>query len=184
MGADRDRSSITSVLEQDRPRGGVFRSRSITSDVAGGDRHVANLPDMPTAIGDPCVMHDDRERCQRAVRSRDARFDGWFFTAVLTTGIYCRPSCPARPPKATNMRFFASAASAQQAGFLACKRCRPDASPGSPRWNERTDLVARATQQIGRAGHRRTRRRRVVSGAGAILDAMLAGAHRAARPPR
>ncbi len=93
-------------------------------------------------------MHDDTERCVRAVQSKDARFDGWFFTAVLTTGIYCRPSCPAVPPKPQNMRFFPSAAAAQQAGFRACKRCRPDASPGSPEWNERADLVARAMRFI------------------------------------
>jgi AraC family transcriptional regulator of adaptative response / DNA-3-methyladenine glycosylase II len=82
------------------------------------------------------------------VQSKDARFDGWFFTAVLTTGIYCRPSCPAVPPKPENMRFFPGAAAAQQAGFRACKRCRPDASPGSPQWNERADLVARAMRFI------------------------------------
>jgi len=93
-------------------------------------------------------MHEDTERCVRAVQSKDSRFDGWFFTAVLTTGIYCRPSCPAVPPKPENMRFFASAAAAQQAGFRACKRCRPDASPGSPEWNERADLVARAMRFI------------------------------------
>jgi AraC family transcriptional regulator of adaptative response / DNA-3-methyladenine glycosylase II len=93
-------------------------------------------------------MHEDTERCVRAVQSKDARFDGWFFTAVLTTGIYCRPSCPVVPPKPQNMRFFPSAAAAQQAGFRACKRCRPDASPGSPEWNERADLVARAMRFI------------------------------------
>lgn len=93
-------------------------------------------------------VHTDFDRCVRAVRSKDARFDGWFFTAVLTTGIYCRPSCPVVPPKAENMTFHPSAAAAQQAGFRACKRCRPDASPGSPRWNERADLVARAMRLI------------------------------------
>jgi AraC family transcriptional regulator of adaptative response / DNA-3-methyladenine glycosylase II len=93
-------------------------------------------------------MHEDVERCVRAVQSKDARFDGWFFTAVLTTGIYCRPSCPVVPPKVQNMRFYPSAAAAQQAGFRACKRCRPDASPGSPQWNERADLVARAMRLI------------------------------------
>ncbi|WOP18798.1 AlkA N-terminal domain-containing protein [Raineyella sp. LH-20] len=92
-------------------------------------------------------MHEDFERCVRAVRSRDARFDGWFITAVLTTGIYCRPSYPAQPKEAS-MRFYPSAAAAQQAGFRACKRCRPDASPGSPEWNVRTDLVARAMRLI------------------------------------
>src|SRR4051794_35696014 len=93
-------------------------------------------------------MYEDVERCVRAVRSKDARFDGWFFTAVITTGIYCRPSCPVVPPKVENMRFYPSAAAAQQAGFRACKRCRPDASPGSPQWNERADLVARAMRLI------------------------------------
>src|ERR1700726_4009274 len=93
-------------------------------------------------------MHDGTERCVRAVQSKDARFDGWFFTAVLTTGIYCRPSCPVVPPKIENMRFYPSAAAAQQAGFRACKRCRPDASPGSPEWNQRADVVARAMRMI------------------------------------
>jgi AraC family transcriptional regulator, regulatory protein of adaptative response / DNA-3-methyladenine glycosylase II len=93
-------------------------------------------------------VHEETERCIRAVQGKDARFDGWFFTAVMTTGIYCRPSCPVVPPKPENMRFFPSAAAAQQAGFRACKRCRPDASPGSPQWNERADLVARAMRLI------------------------------------
>ncbi|RAY15617.1 DNA-3-methyladenine glycosylase [Actinomadura craniellae] len=93
-------------------------------------------------------MHEDVERCVRAVQAKDARFDGWFFTGVLTTGIYCRPSCPATPPKAENMRFYPSAAAAQRAGFRACKRCRPDAAPGSPEWNHRADAVARAMRLI------------------------------------
>ena len=93
-------------------------------------------------------VHNDHERGVRAVPSKDTRFDGWFFTAVLTTGIYCRPSCPVVPPKPKNMRFYPSAAAAQQAGFRACKRCRPDASPGSPQWNERADVVARAMRLI------------------------------------
>ncbi|MFG3172060.1 DNA-3-methyladenine glycosylase 2 family protein [Streptomyces sp. NPDC048200] len=94
-------------------------------------------------------MHTETERCLRAVQSKDARFDGWFFTAVTTTRIYCRPSCPVVPPKPQNMRFFPSAAACQQAGFRACKRCRPDTSPGSPEWNHRADLVARAMRLIG-----------------------------------
>ncbi|MGY4927963.1 AlkA N-terminal domain-containing protein [Streptomyces sp. 900105755] len=93
-------------------------------------------------------MHLDREHCVRAVQSKDARFDGWFFTAVLTTRIYCRPSCPVVPPKPGNMTFYPSAAACQQAGFRACKRCRPDTSPGSPEWNQRADLVARAMRLI------------------------------------
>ncbi|WP_391858830.1 AlkA N-terminal domain-containing protein [Streptomyces rhizosphaerihabitans] len=94
-------------------------------------------------------MHTDTERCVRAVQSKDARFDGWFFTAVTTTRIYCRPSCPVVPPKPQNMIFYPSAAACQQAGFRACKRCRPDTSPGSPEWNHRADLVARAMRLIG-----------------------------------
>ncbi|MFD4530404.1 AlkA N-terminal domain-containing protein [Streptomyces sp. NPDC058470] len=94
-------------------------------------------------------MYTDTESCVRAVQSKDARFDGWFFTAVLTTRIYCRPSCPVVPPKPENMTFYPSAAACQQAGFRACKRCRPDTSPGSPQWNQRADLVARAMRLIG-----------------------------------
>ncbi|MFH8344374.1 AlkA N-terminal domain-containing protein [Streptomyces sp. NPDC018045] len=93
-------------------------------------------------------MHTDFERCLRAVQSKDARFDGWFYTAVRTTRIYCRPSCPVVPPKPENITFHPSAAAAQQAGYRACKRCRPDASPGSPQWDERADLVARAMRLI------------------------------------
>jgi AraC family transcriptional regulator of adaptative response / DNA-3-methyladenine glycosylase II len=92
-------------------------------------------------------MYKDTQACERAIRSRDPRFDGWFFCAVVTTGIYCRPSCPARP-HLLNLRFYPSAAAAQQAGFRACKRCRPDASPGSPDWNVRSDLIARAMRLI------------------------------------
>src|SRR3954463_7397487 len=94
------------------------------------------------------VVHDDFDRCYRAVQSKDARFDGWFVTAVLTTKIYCRPSCPVRPPFARNVQFYPAAAAAQHAGFRACKRCRPDASPGSPEWNVRGDVVARAMRLI------------------------------------
>ena len=94
-------------------------------------------------------MHDDFDRCYRAVQSKDARFDGWFVIAVLSTGIYCRPSCPARTPLARNVRFYPTSAAAQRAGFRSCKRCRPDASPGSPEWNVRSDVVARAMRLIG-----------------------------------
>ncbi len=85
----------------------------------------------------------------RACESRDTRFDGWFIVGVTSTGIYCRPSCPTPVrPKRTNMRFYASAAAAQRAGFRACKRCRPDASPGSPAWSVRSDIVGRALRLI------------------------------------
>jgi AraC family transcriptional regulator, regulatory protein of adaptative response / DNA-3-methyladenine glycosylase II len=93
-------------------------------------------------------VHEDFDRCYRAIQSKDARFDGWFVAAVLTTRIYCRPSCPVRPPFARNVRFYPAAAAAQRAGFRACKRCRPDASPGSPEWNVRGDVVARAMRLI------------------------------------
>src|SRR6056297_3165876 len=100
----------------------------------------------------PKFRHDgdvlDHDHCYSAVRSRDRRFDGWFVTAVRTTGIYCRPSCPAITPKRTNVEFFPTAAGAQQRGFRACKRCRPDASPGSPEWNSRQDVVGRAMRLI------------------------------------
>ncbi|MGZ4794915.1 MAG: AlkA N-terminal domain-containing protein [Acidimicrobiia bacterium] len=94
-------------------------------------------------------MIPDFDQCYRAVESKDARFDGWFFTAVKTTGIYCRPSCPARTPYPRNVEFFPTAAAAQRAGYRACKRCRPDASPGSPEWDPRGDVVARAMRLIG-----------------------------------
>jgi AraC family transcriptional regulator of adaptative response / DNA-3-methyladenine glycosylase II len=90
----------------------------------------------------------DHELCYRAVQSRDSRFDGRFITAVRTTGIYCRPSCPARTPKPGNCEFFPTAAAAQQRGYRACKRCRPDASPGSPDWDVRGDVVARAMRLV------------------------------------
>ncbi|MGW3665401.1 DNA-3-methyladenine glycosylase 2 family protein [Streptomyces sp. NPDC005141] len=91
----------------------------------------------------------DEETRYEAVRSRDARFDGEFFFAVRTTGIYCRPSCPAVTPKRQNVRFYATAAAAQRSGFRACRRCRPDAVPGSAAWNVRADVVGRAMRMIG-----------------------------------
>ncbi|MFE0678828.1 DNA-3-methyladenine glycosylase 2 family protein [Streptomyces sp. NPDC058867] len=91
----------------------------------------------------------DEDTRYEAVRSRDARFDGAFFFAVETTGIYCRPSCPAVTPKRRNVRFFPTAAAAQGSGFRACRRCRPDAAPGSADWNVRADVVGRAVRLIG-----------------------------------
>jgi len=90
----------------------------------------------------------DHDRCYRVVQSRDPRFDGCFVTAVRTTGIYCRPSCPAITPRRENVEFFATAAAAHDRGYRACKRCRPDASPGSPEWDVRGDAVARAMRLI------------------------------------
>src|SRR5579863_3030602 len=95
------------------------------------------------------MKDDTREDAEyEAVRGRDGRFDGEFFFAVSTTGNYCRPSCPAITPKRENVRFFKTAAAAQQHGFRACKRCRPDASPGDPEWNIRADTTARAMRLI------------------------------------
>jgi AraC family transcriptional regulator, regulatory protein of adaptative response / DNA-3-methyladenine glycosylase II len=91
---------------------------------------------------------DDPDGCYRALQSRDSRFDGWFFVAVVSTGVYCRPSCPAVTPKRANVRFYPSAAAAQEAGFRACLRCRPDAVPGSPEWDRRADLAGRAMRLI------------------------------------
>ncbi|GAB3190301.1 DNA-3-methyladenine glycosylase 2 family protein [Nesterenkonia suensis] len=91
----------------------------------------------------------DAEACIKAVRTRDARFDGRLYVGVTSTGIYCRPSCPAPPPKAEHLTFHPTAAAAQRAGFRACRRCRPEASPGSPEWNIRQDTTARAMRLIG-----------------------------------
>src|SRR6202035_3612741 len=118
------------------------------STADGPHRDVGFPPVLSVGACNCQHMHDDFDRCYRAVQSKDARFDGWFVTAVLTTKIYCRPSCPVRPPFARNMRFYPTAAAAQRAGFRACKRCRPDASPGSPEWNVRGDVVARAMRLI------------------------------------
>ena len=86
--------------------------------------------------------------CYRAIASKDARFDGRFFTGVVTTGVYCRPVCPARVPHRENVRFFPSAAAAEAAGFRPCLRCRPEASPGTPAWLGTSATVARALRQI------------------------------------
>ncbi|MFT3798258.1 DNA-3-methyladenine glycosylase 2 family protein [Microbacterium sp.] len=84
----------------------------------------------------------------RAIDARDARFDGQFVTAVRSTGIYCRPSCPARTPKPSNVTFYPTSAAAHEAGYRACKRCLPEAAPGSPEWNLRGDVAGRAMRLI------------------------------------
>ena len=94
----------------------------------------------------------DDETLHRAVDSRDPRFDGRVYLGVTSTGIYCRPSCPARRPRRENRRFYASSAAAVAAGFRACKLCRPEALPGSRAWDHRGDLAARALRLIG-TGH-------------------------------
>jgi AraC family transcriptional regulator of adaptative response / DNA-3-methyladenine glycosylase II len=91
----------------------------------------------------------DFDQCYRATESRDPRFDGWFIVGVRTTGVYCRPSCPSPVcPKPRNVVFYRTVAAAQLAGLRACKRCRPDAVPGSPEWDTRADLVGRAMRLI------------------------------------
>jgi len=128
------------------------------------------------------------EQWYQAAISKDARFDGVFFIGVSSTGIYCRPSCPAITPKREHMRYYRTAAAAQEAGYRACKRCRPDASPGSPEWNIRADVVGRAMRLIadgivdregvaglaGRLGYEQRQVRRLVTaelGAGPLAIA-------------
>jgi AraC family transcriptional regulator of adaptative response / DNA-3-methyladenine glycosylase II len=91
----------------------------------------------------------DRLACDRARRSRDARFDGRFFIGVISTRVYCRPICPARAPKDENVRYFPTAAAAEAAGFRPCLRCRPEASPGTPAWSGTSGVVSRALGLIG-----------------------------------
>jgi AraC family transcriptional regulator, regulatory protein of adaptative response / DNA-3-methyladenine glycosylase II len=90
----------------------------------------------------------DFDSCYRAVSARDTRFDGRFYTAVTSTGIYCRPICPARTPARKNVRFYRHAAAAEAAGFRPCRRCRPELSPGDPGWDVPADLIGRALRLI------------------------------------
>lgn len=95
-------------------------------------------------------MELDPDGCYAAIQTRDARFDGVFFTGVLSTGIFCRPVCPARTPGRDRVRFYPSAAAALDAGFRPCRRCRPDAAVGSPAWNGPAEVVGRAIRAIDR----------------------------------
>ncbi|HEY2774671.1 MAG TPA: AlkA N-terminal domain-containing protein [Candidatus Binatia bacterium] len=97
-------------------------------------------------------MDLDPSRCYEAILTRDRRFDGRFFTGVVTTGIYCRPVCPVCPPKLKNMRFYPCAAAAEAAGFRPCKRCRPETAPGTPAWAGSSAVVSRALRLIGEGG--------------------------------
>ena len=108
---------------------------TLTTTVAGSTDHP----------GIASMTFDER---YRAIDSRDTRFDGQFVTAVRSTGIYCRPSCPARTPKASNVTFYPTSAAAHEAGYRACKRCLPEAAPGSPQWNLRGDIAGRAMRLI------------------------------------
>ncbi len=97
-------------------------------------------------------MNLDWKICSRARLSRDARFDGKFFIAVLSTKIYCRPICPARTCNESNIRYYPSAAAAAEAGFRPCLRCRPESSPGTPAWLGTSNTVSRALRLIGESG--------------------------------
>ncbi len=98
------------------------------------------------------AMNLDRQVCSRARLTRDARFDGKFFIAVLSTGIYCRPICPSRTSKEINVRYYQTAAAAAEAGFRPCLRCRPECSPGTPAWLGTPSTVSRALRLIGESG--------------------------------
>ncbi|QKJ20145.1 DNA-3-methyladenine glycosylase 2 family protein [Microbacterium hominis] len=104
-----------------------------------------SLTTTPPAASVASLSFDER---YRAIDSRDTRFDGQFVTAVRSTGIYCRPSCPARTPKPANVTFYPTSAAAHEAGYRACKRCLPEAAPGSPQWNLRGDTAGRAMRLI------------------------------------
>jgi AraC family transcriptional regulator of adaptative response / DNA-3-methyladenine glycosylase II len=90
----------------------------------------------------------DPDLCRQALLARDSRFDGRFFTAVSSTGVYCRPICPARPPKVENCRYYPSAAAAQSAGYRPCRRCRPESAPGGGAWRGTASTVTRAVALI------------------------------------
>src|SRR5437867_6940154 len=90
----------------------------------------------------------DRRTCDRARLARDARFDGWFFTGLLTPRIYCRPTCPVKPAQSRNVVFFPTAAAAERAGFRPCLRCRPETAPGTPAWHGAAATVSRAMRLI------------------------------------
>ena len=115
---------------------------------------LANRPDCygrkPLARAQPglfdVLMQLDFDACYSAISSRDPRFDGHFFTAVRSTGIYCRPICPARTPLRRNVDFYPVAAAAEAAGFRPCRRCRPETSPDTPDWNVKSDLARRAAE--------------------------------------
>ncbi len=122
----------------------LWDTAQVTTPASGSPARLSLVPG-----GGPSLRSDrDDEVCYRALVARDARFDGWFFAGVTSTGIYCRASCPSVKPRRDRVRFFATSAAAQRAGFRACKRCRPDTAPGSPEWNRRGDVVGRAMRSI------------------------------------
>src|SRR3989442_9280248 len=120
--------------------------------VFGRRRPEARRPTAPV-LGSRAVSRGlalDWSTCDRARIARDPRFDGWFFTGVSTTGIYCRPTCPVKPAKSCNVVFFRTAAAAERAGFRPCLRCRPETAPGTPAWHGAAATVSRAMRLIER----------------------------------
>jgi AraC family transcriptional regulator, regulatory protein of adaptative response / DNA-3-methyladenine glycosylase II len=98
------------------------------------------------------VMLLDHDHCYAISSAKDARYDGLFFIGVKTTGIYCRPICPARTPKSSNVIFYPSAAAAQEAGFRPCLRCRPETAPDTPAWKGTSATIGRALRLIEEGG--------------------------------
>jgi AraC family transcriptional regulator of adaptative response / DNA-3-methyladenine glycosylase II len=135
-------------------RAGRF-ARSLDSDAVPDARHRDALHQMP-----------DRRACERARVTRNPAYDGRFFSGVRTTGVYCRPVCPVRPARAENVRFFASAAAAEAAGFRPCLRCRPETAPFSAAWKGSRAIVDRAARLIVRDG--------ALDGARASVDRLAA----------
>lgn len=127
--------------------------RGSAGDRSGDRPRASAVSDAASAASEEASAASDRpwldhDRCYRILESRDRRFDGRFYAAVRTTGIYCRPSCPARTPRSVNVEFLPTAAAAQVRGYRPCRRCRPDAVPGAPDWDLRADVVARAVRAI------------------------------------
>lgn len=117
------------------------------------DCRVRKWPDSVAAVRHSAAMDmPPHEVCYRALSTRDARFDGRLFVGITTTGIYCRPICPARPAKPEHCRFFPSAAAAQAAGFRPCLRCRPEISPDAAAWRGTSNTVSRALALIAEGG--------------------------------
>ncbi len=133
-----------------------IRQDRLVSTSDNGQRGESRAATMHAMSLDPAV-------CYRALRTRDARFDGRFFTAVKTTGIYCRPICPARCPKLENLEFHPSAASAQAAGFRPCLRCRPECSPEIGAWRGTARTVSRGLALIAEGA---------LDGAGASIESL------------
>jgi AraC family transcriptional regulator, regulatory protein of adaptative response / DNA-3-methyladenine glycosylase II len=155
--------AIPDTLEcAEHPHGPAFRRNARDQSIASENgqtwraswahtQQVMNSVLGQSAPPDAIAFHPvllDPDVCYRALETRDARFDGRFFTGVTSTGIYCRPICPARAPMRRHCRFFPSAAAAQQAGFRACLRCRPEIAPQSPAWRGTASTVSRAMARI------------------------------------